>query len=97
MPNQYKRLTDLEKLQLMKEEIKKREEGLTETEKINRMFAPAVCGSQAWLDRSITWEMKREMEERRKEEKLEKREKAREEEKELEREREIEKKKRRKR
>jgi len=82
---------------LIQQETKRREEGLTETEKINRMFAPAVCGSQAWLDRSITWEMKREMEERRKEEKLEKREKAREEEKELEREREIEKKKRRKR
>jgi len=95
MPNQYGRPTDLEKLQLMKEETKKKNaqiasEDLTPEERMQRLYAPAICGSQAWLDRSITWEMKQAMEERKKEEELEERERKREIEKELERERERE-------
>jgi len=69
MPNQYGRPTDLEKLQLMKEETKKKNaqiasEDLTPEERMQRLYAPAICGSQAWLDRSITWEMKQAMEEK---------------------------------
>ena len=84
-------MDSLTAFKLIHQETKRREEGLTEAEKINRLFEPAVCGSQAWLERSKTWEMKQAQKEREKEEEMEKREKAREIEKELERERENQK------
>ena len=99
-----KRLTDLEKLQGMRKsrndqivsQEKLNSKELTPEERMKRLYAPAVCGTQAWLERSVTWEMKQAMEERNREEELEKREKAREIEKEAERAREIESQKRRK-
>jgi hypothetical protein len=90
MPN------DMEKLKMLKEQNREqekdyREEGLTKEERINRLFAPAICGSQAWLDRSTTWKMKREKEEREIDERKQEKEQARELEKERERQREKEK------